>query len=145
MPFHIVWSAALPKLLSQWFWWLTDRKKQILPCARGWKTMPENGRRRCLAFCLRSLCFWKDCGELQRKSLRQMKSFLLVVGKKCTLGSCLVLPWCDLFLWDDLGVVLSLLHVLGQLSQGLKAGATPHTFQDLFGLLMALAKPNVLS
>ena len=61
------------------------------------------------------------------------------------MGSCLVLPRCDLLLRDDLGVVLGLLHVLGQLSQGLEAGATPHTLQDLLGLLVALAKPNVLS
>ena len=43
------------KLLLSWFSKPTLRAKWIPPCERAWKTMPENGVRSCVHFCLRSL------------------------------------------------------------------------------------------
>ena len=55
----------------KWFLKLTLRTKWIMPGERALKTVPENGVRRFVHFCLRSLWPFEKCGRSRARFVAQ--------------------------------------------------------------------------
>ena len=56
--------------VRKWFLGLTLQTKQITPCERAWKTVPENDVRNCVHFCLKPLMTLERCDLLMSFSQR---------------------------------------------------------------------------
>ena len=73
--------TANQKPLSMWFLKLTLPTKWIIPWERAWKTVPENGFRSCVHFCLKSLLHLERCVEIKVKSKRDSNEWRVILSR----------------------------------------------------------------